>query len=69
MRVTATTCQNPLLQGCGLPPFTDIKPEQVEPAFSHLLAELEKELADLETKNRAYLEWLSRTSRKTDRKT
>ncbi len=49
MRVTATTCQNPLLHGCGLPPFTDIKPEQVEPAFSHLLAELEKELVHLET--------------------
>ncbi|MBE9233162.1 M3 family metallopeptidase [Cuspidothrix issatschenkoi LEGE 03284] len=49
MRATATIYQNPLLQGCGLPPFTDIKPEQVEPAFSHLLAELEEDLARLET--------------------
>ncbi|MFO5491905.1 MAG: M3 family peptidase, partial [Cuspidothrix sp.] len=49
MRANATIYQNPLLQGCGLPLFTDIKPEQVEPAFGHLLAELEKELARLET--------------------
>ncbi|MFM6134031.1 MAG: M3 family metallopeptidase, partial [Sphaerospermopsis kisseleviana] len=49
MRATATIYQNPLLQGFGLPPFSNIQPEQVEPAFSHLLAELEKELARLET--------------------
>jgi oligopeptidase A len=48
MRATATIYQNPLLQSCSLPVFADIKSEQVEPAFSHLLAELEKQLIDLE---------------------
>ena len=40
MRATATTYQNPLLQSSGLPAFAAIKSEQVEPAFSYLLAEL-----------------------------
>lgn len=40
MRATATISQNPLLQSSGLPAFADIKPEQVEPAFSYLLAEI-----------------------------
>ncbi|MBO1059094.1 MAG: M3 family peptidase, partial [Dolichospermum sp. JUN01] len=48
MRATATTYQNPLLQSSGLPAFAAIKSEQVEPAFSYLLAELEKQLTDLE---------------------
>lgn len=48
MRATATISQNPLLQSSGLPAFADIKPEQVEPAFSYLLAELEKQLTILE---------------------
>jgi oligopeptidase A len=47
MRATATIYQNPLLQSSGLPEFADIKPEQVEPAFNYLLAELEKQLAAL----------------------
>ncbi|MDB9521128.1 M3 family metallopeptidase, partial [Dolichospermum circinale CS-1225] len=48
MRATATFSQNPLLQSSGLPAFADIKPEQVEPAFNYLLAELEKQLTILE---------------------
>ncbi|MDD1421484.1 M3 family metallopeptidase [Dolichospermum sp. ST_sed1] len=48
MRATATIYQNPLLQSSGLPEFADIEPEQVEPAFNYLLAELEKQLAGLE---------------------
>ena len=48
MRATATIYQNHLLQSCGLPAFAAIQSEQVEPAFSYLLAELEKQLTDLE---------------------
>lgn len=50
MSANATISQNPLLKGYGLPPFTDISPEQVVPAFKQLLAELDTELASLETK-------------------
>ncbi|TAE56212.1 MAG: M3 family peptidase [Nostocales cyanobacterium] len=50
MSATAIISQNPLLQAKGLPPFADITPEQVEPAFQHLLAELQEELAILEAK-------------------
>ncbi|BAY08791.1 M3 family metallopeptidase [Calothrix sp. NIES-2098] len=49
MNANATISQNPLLQGAGLPPFTEIKPEQVVPAFKQLLTELDAELATLET--------------------
>ena len=48
MNAIATTPENPLLIGKGLPPFEDIKPEQVVPAITQLLAELEKQLTDLE---------------------
>ncbi|MEA5619704.1 M3 family metallopeptidase [Cronbergia sp. UHCC 0137] len=48
MSATATIYQNPLLQGRGLPPFADIKPDKVESAFSQLLAELETQLITLE---------------------
>ncbi len=48
MSAIATICQNPLLQGVGLPPFTNIKPEQVEPAFQELLAALNQQLINLE---------------------
>lgn len=40
--------QNPLLIGQGLPPFAAIKPEQVEPAVTTLLTELEQQVSDLE---------------------
>ncbi|MEJ1931809.1 M3 family metallopeptidase [Nostoc sp. NIES-2111] len=49
MSANPTITHNPLLKGSGLPPFTEIQPEQVEPAFQALLAELEQELATLET--------------------
>ncbi|MFM7371050.1 MAG: hypothetical protein ACKO2Z_25340, partial [Sphaerospermopsis kisseleviana] len=49
MSATAIFSQNPLIQGRGLPPFADITPEQVEPAFKHLLTELQQQLAILET--------------------
>lgn len=50
MSAIATISHIPLLQGNGLPPFTDITPEQVEPAFNHLLSDLQQQLARLETK-------------------
>ncbi|KST69275.1 M3 family metallopeptidase [Mastigocoleus testarum] len=40
---------NPLLKGSGLPPFTEIKPEQVEPALEILLKDLDTQLTTLET--------------------
>lgn len=46
MIATATT--NPLLIGKGLPPFEAIKPEQVVPAITQLLAQVDEELATLE---------------------
>ncbi|BAY65083.1 peptidase M3A and M3B, thimet/oligopeptidase F [Calothrix brevissima NIES-22] len=49
MNANAIISQNPLLKGTGLPPFTEIKPEQVVPAFQQLIAELDTELANLET--------------------
>jgi oligopeptidase A len=48
MSAIATAYQNPLLQGKGLPPFTVIQAEDVEPAFRQLLTELEQDLAKLE---------------------
>jgi oligopeptidase A len=48
MSATATISLNPLLQCSGLPPFTQIKPEQVEPAFNHLLQDLKKQLHIIE---------------------
>jgi oligopeptidase A len=39
---------NPLLIGEGLPPFDQIQPEQVVPAITQLLTELEAELTHLE---------------------
>ncbi len=39
---------NPLLIGKGLPPFLEIKPEQVIPAIAQLLEEASKELTNLE---------------------
>jgi oligopeptidase A len=44
----ATVTDNPLLIGKGLPPFDKIAPEQVVPAITQLLTELETELANLE---------------------
>jgi oligopeptidase A len=49
MTATLTVTENPLLTGKGLPPFNAIKPEHVVPAVTQLLAELETELANLET--------------------
>ncbi|MBD1838776.1 M3 family metallopeptidase [Coleofasciculus sp. FACHB-64] len=49
MSANAIITDNPLLIGKGLPPFDAIKPEHVVPAMTQLLAELEQELATLET--------------------
>jgi oligopeptidase A len=50
MSAIATIADNPLLlKGQGLPPFAQIQPEHVVPAMTQLLAELEAELASLET--------------------
>ena len=43
-----TLSQNPLLIGKGLPPFEKIKTEDVVPAITQLLTELEEDLATLE---------------------
>ena len=48
MSANTTITHHPLLKGSGLPPFTQIQPEQVKPAFQQLLAELEQELTTLE---------------------
>jgi oligopeptidase A len=55
MNATASTINpntsitdNPLLIGKGLPPFDAITPEHVVPAMTHLLAELDNDLARLE---------------------
>ncbi len=39
---------NPLLQGQGLPPFAEIRPEQVVPAITELLGQVNAELTQLE---------------------
>jgi oligopeptidase A len=39
---------NPLLQGQGLPPFADLHPEQVVPAITELLSQVNAELTQLE---------------------
>lgn len=48
MIANATVNDNPLLIGKGLPPFEAIKPEQIVPAMTQLLTELETELSSLE---------------------
>ena len=48
MSASAIISENPLLQGSGLPPFAEIKPAQIVPAFHQLLAELGQQLASLE---------------------
>ncbi|MBW4665644.1 MAG: M3 family metallopeptidase [Chroococcus sp. CMT-3BRIN-NPC107] len=47
---TTTITENPLLIGKGLPPFAEIKPEQIVPAMTQLLAQVDQELTDLEAK-------------------
>lgn len=48
MSANLTISQNPLLQGSGLPPFSGIQAEQIVPAFTELLAELDQKLTTLE---------------------
>ncbi|MDY6807202.1 MAG: M3 family metallopeptidase [Cyanobacteriota bacterium] len=50
MSANATLTKNPLLIGRGLPPFANIKPEHIVPGMSEVLAEVEEELAILESK-------------------
>ena len=45
-----TTTENPLLIGKGLPPFAEIEPEQIVPAMTQLLAQVDQELTELEAK-------------------
>ncbi|WP_017652602.1 M3 family metallopeptidase [Fortiea contorta] len=49
MSANVTTSENPLLKGTGLPPFAEIQPQQVVPAFEELLTELDQQLTALET--------------------
>ena len=44
----ATATKNPLLIGKGLPPFNEIKAEQVVPAMTQILAELDQRVSKLE---------------------
>ncbi|MBA2747152.1 MAG: M3 family metallopeptidase [Tatlockia sp.] len=48
--MSITTTENPLLIGKGLPPFAEIKPEQIVPAMTQLLAQVDQELTELEAK-------------------
>lgn len=48
MTAIATTVNNPLLQGHGLPPFERIEPAHVVPAMMQLLEELQDDLIQLE---------------------
>ena len=49
-----TTTENPLLSFTGLPPFSQIKPEHVEPAISKILADNRAQLAELLDSNSRY---------------
>lgn len=49
MNAQATVTNKALLNGKGLPPFESIKPEDVVPTMTELLAELKQELTNLET--------------------
>ena len=44
----ATMTKNPLLVGKGLPPFSEIKAEHVEPAITQILKEIEEGVDKLE---------------------
>ncbi|MEM6752043.1 MAG: M3 family metallopeptidase [Cyanobacteria bacterium P01_C01_bin.38] len=48
MSTNVAISDNPLLKCSGLPPFTEVKPEHVEPALNQLLSELNEELTQLE---------------------
>lgn len=48
MTTNVATSDNPLLKCSGLPPFSEVKPEHVEPALNQLLDELNEELTQLE---------------------
>ena len=48
--MSTTTTENPLLIGKGLPPFAEIEPEQIVPAMTQLLAQVDQELSELEAK-------------------
>ncbi|MCF4966592.1 M3 family metallopeptidase [Nostoc sp. CMAA1605] len=48
MSANTSIPKNPLLKGSGLPPFADLTPNQVIPAFEQLLAELDQQLTALE---------------------
>ncbi|MEO0949077.1 MAG: M3 family metallopeptidase, partial [Cyanobacteria bacterium J06641_5] len=50
MTASNATAENPLLIGKGLPPFELIAPEQVVPAITQLIDELDTELAELEAR-------------------
>ena len=60
--------QNPLLIGHGLPPFEQVKAEQVEPAMTQILSELETAVSDLEANLQptweAFIEPLTRMEEK-----
>ncbi len=51
--MTNTTTINPLLIGEGLPPFTDITPDQIVPGITELVKQLEQELNQLEANVKA----------------
>ncbi|MCW9025117.1 MAG: oligopeptidase A [Gammaproteobacteria bacterium] len=48
---------NPLLEMTGLPPFSKIKPEHVEPAVDQLLAEIRQAVVAYLDKNKGHYTW------------
>ena len=55
MNNNTTVAKKTLLIGKGLPPFESIKPEDVVPAITELLTELEQELINLEAVSYTHL--------------
>ncbi len=49
--------ENPLLQDFDLPPYSQIKPEHVEPAIDRILADSRSAIAELKTRDPASLDW------------
>ncbi len=67
MTATTVTIENPLLIGHGLPPFDQIRVEQVVPGMTQLLAEVNDELTALEANIAPTWDAVEATERLTER--
>ncbi len=67
MTATTVTVENPLLIGHGLPPFDQIRVEQVVPGMTQLLAEVNDELTALEATLAPTWDAVEATERLTER--